>query len=136
MTSLKEAAENVPASAVMSLRRPMIVCAIIGAAGLVLGAVLGHWEMGILGCVGLGLGLLNSRLLQRDVLNVISRENPTKKAVGVLSARRLLMITALAVLLGIFIRPDGLGVFFGLALYQFVNIAHTVLPVLKERRAQ
>ena len=136
MTSLKEAAENVPASAVMSLRKPMIASAILGAVGLVLGAVLGHWEMGILGCVGLGLGLLNSRLLQRDVLNVISRDNPSKKAVGVLSARRLLMITALAVLLGIFIRPDGLGVFFGLALYQFINIAHTALPVLKERRAQ
>jgi hypothetical protein len=136
MTSLKEAAANVPASAVMSLRRPMIVAAIAGAAGLVIGAVLGHWEMGILGCVGLGLGLLNSRLLQRDVLSVISRDNPSRKAVGMLSARRLLMITALAVLLGIFIRPDGLGVFFGLALYQFINIAHTALPVLKERRAQ
>lgn len=136
MASLKEAAANVPASAVMSLRRPMIVSALLGAVGLVVAAVLGHWEMGVLGCVGLGMGLVNSRLLQRDVLKVISQENPSRKAVGVLSARRLLMITALAVLLGIFIRPDGLGVFFGLALYQFVNIAHTTLPVLKERRSE
>jgi hypothetical protein len=136
MTSLKEAAANAPASAVMSLRRPMIVSAVVGTAGLIVAALLGHVVMGILGCVGLGLGLFNTRLLQRDVVNVISQENPTKKAVGVLSARRLLMITAIAVALGVFVRPDGLGVFFGLAVYQFVNIVHTAMPVLKERRQQ
>ncbi|HEY3752818.1 MAG TPA: hypothetical protein VGL80_26835 [Pseudonocardiaceae bacterium] len=136
MTSLNEAAANSPASAVMSLRRPLIASAIIGAAGLVAGALFGHIVMGILGCIGLGLGLFNTRLLQRDVVNVISTANPSKKAVGVLSARRLLMITAIAVALGIFVRPDGLGVFFGLAVYQFINIAHTAMPVLKERRQQ
>jgi hypothetical protein len=136
MTSLKDAAANVPASAVMSLRRPLLISVLLGAAGLVVAALLGHITMGILGCVGLGLGLVNSRMLQRDVLNVISRDNPSKKAVGILSARRLLVITAIAVALGIFVRPDGLGVFFGLALYQFVNIAHTAMPVLKERRQQ
>lgn len=136
MTSLKEAAANLPASAVVSLRRPMLVSAVVGTVGLVVAALLGHVVMGILGVVGLGLGLFNTRLMQRDVVNVISQDNPTKKAVGVLSARRLLMITAIAVALGIFIRPDGLGVFFGLAVYQFINIAHTAMPVLKERRQQ
>jgi hypothetical protein len=136
MTSLKDAAANVPASAVMSLRRPMVISVLLGVAGLVVSALLGHIAMGLLGCVGLGLGLVNTRMLQRDVLNVISRENPSKKAVGVLSARRLLVITAIAVALGIFVRPDGLGVFFGLAVYQFINIAHTAMPVLKERRQQ
>lgn len=136
MTSLKDAAANVPASAVMSLRRPLLISVLIGVAGLVVAALLGHIAMGILGCVGLGLGLVNSRLLQRDVLNVISRDSPSKKAVGILSARRLLVITAIAVALGIFVRPDGLGVFFGLAVYQFINIAHTAMPVLKERRQQ
>lgn len=136
MTSLKDAAANVPASAVMSLRRPLLVSVLVGVAGLVVAALLGHIVMGLLGCVGLGLGLVNTRLLQRDVLNVISRDNPSKKAVGVLSARRLLVITAIAVALGIFVRPDGLGVFFGLAVYQFINIAHTAMPVLKERRQQ
>lgn len=136
MTSLKDAAANVPASAVMSLRRPLLISVLVGAAGLVVSALLGHIAMGLLGCVGLGLGLVNTRLLQRDVLNVISRDNPSKKAVGVLSARRLLVITAIAVALGIFVRPDGLGVFFGLAVYQFINIAHTAMPVLKERRQQ
>lgn len=136
MTSLNEAAANLPASSVMSLRRPLVVSVLVGVAGLVVSALFGHVLMGILGCIGLGLGLFNTRLLQKDVVKVISQDNPTKKAVGVLSARRLLMITAIAVALGIFVRPDGLGVFFGLAVYQFINIAHTALPVLKERRQQ
>lgn len=134
MGSLKEAAANVPAQAVLNLRRPLLISAVVGTVGLIVAAVLGHVVMGILGCIGLGLGLFNTRLLQRDVVKVISQENPTRKAVGILSARRLLMITAIAVALGIFVRPDGLGVFFGLALYQFINIAHTTLPVMKELR--
>jgi hypothetical protein len=136
MSSLREAAANVPASAVISLRRPLLISAGLGAVALVVSALLHHVPMGILGCIGLGLGLANARMLQRDVLTVISRDNPSKKAVGILSARRLLIITAIAVALGIFIRPDGLGVFLGLAAYQFINIAHTALPVMKERRQQ
>ena len=75
-------------------------------------------------------------MLQRDVVNVIAKDHPNKKAVGLLSARRLLIVTAIAVALGIFVRPDGLGVFLGLAVYQFINIGHTAMPVLKERRQQ
>jgi ATP synthase I subunit len=136
MTSLKNAAANVPASAVISMRRPLLVSAAVGAVALIVCAVLGHVVMGILGCVGLGLGLYNTRMLQRDVLKVISQENPSMKALGVLSARRLLILTAVAVALGVFVRPDGLGVFFGLAVYQVINVGHTALPVLKERRQQ
>ena len=134
MSALQAAAAKVSASTVMSLRRPLLLAAGVGVVGLIVSVVLGHIVMGVLGCIGLGLGLLNSRLLQRDVVKVISKENPTKKAVGTYSARRLLLITLLAVALGIFIRPDGLGVFLGLAAYQFINIAHTALPVVKELR--
>lgn len=136
MPSLREAAANVPASAVLSLRRPLLIAVLIGVAAVVVSAVFGHVLMGVLGCVGLGLGLFNSRMLQRDIVNVIAKDNPNKMAVGMLSARRLVIITGVAVLLGIFIRPDGLGVFFGLAVYQFINIGHTAMPVLKERRQQ
>jgi hypothetical protein len=92
--------------------------------------------MGFLGCVGLGLGLFNTRMLQRDVVTVIAKENPNKRAVGLLSARRLAVISGIAVLLGVFVRPDGLGVFLGLAVYQIINVANTAMPVLKERRQQ
>ncbi len=136
MTSLRDAAANVPASAVLSLRRPLLISAFLGAAAVVGAALFGHVLMGVLGCVGLGLGLFNARMLQRDVVNVIAKDNPNKRAVGLLSARRLLIVTAIAVALGIFVRPDGLGVFLGLAVYQLINIGHTAMPVLKERRQQ
>jgi hypothetical protein len=136
MTSFRQAVANVPASAVLSLRRPLLISAFLGAAGVVVAALFGHVLMGVLGCVGLGLGLANSRMLQRDIVQVIGKDNPNKMAVGMLSARRLVVITGIAVALGIFVRPDGLGVFFGLAVYQLVNITHSTMPVLKERRQQ
>lgn len=134
LSGLKAAAENVPASAVISLRRPLLISAAVGVVAVVVSIFFGHLQMGILGCIGLALGLTNSRLLQRDVVKVISSENPAKKAIGAMSARRLAFITLIALLFGFFLRPDGLGVFLGLAAYQLINIANTVLPVMKELR--
>jgi len=134
LSGLKAAAADVPAATVIGMRRPLLISAVLGVLGLVAAGLLGHLQMGILGCVGLGLGLANTRLLQRDVVKVISSENPQKKAIGILSARRLMFIAFIAVLFGFFLRPDGFGVFLGLAAYQLINIANTVLPVMKELR--
>ena len=134
MSALSAAAANVPAATVVNLRRPMLMAAAVGVVGLVVCGLLGHIVMGILGVVGLGLGLLNTRLLQKSVAKVIASENPSRKAVGFSSVQRLLFITAIAVALGIFVRPDGLGVFFGLAIFQVIIVGNTAMPVLKERR--
>lgn len=133
MSGIYAAAMNVDAAKVMSLRRPLIIATAVGVVGLVVCAVLGHPVMGILGCVGLGLGLFNSRLLQRDVVKAISNEDATRKAITVASGKRLMLITALAVAFGIFLRPDGLGVFVGLAVFQIITVTNTLVPVLKGR---
>ena len=122
-----------PASATLNLRRPVLVALLVGAAGLLVCGLFGHIVMGILIIVGLGLGLLNTRLLQRSVVKVISSENPSKTAIGRSSAPRLLFIAGLAIALGIFLKPDGFGVFFGLAAFQVIILATTVTPVMKER---
>jgi hypothetical protein len=129
-----QAAANVPAGAVLNLRRPMLIAAVVGAAGLVVAGLFGHIVMGILGVIGLGLGLFNTRLLQRSVVKVISSESPSKTAIGRQAVPRLMLITLLAVALGIFLRPDGLGVFLGLAVFQVIIIGTTAAPVMKERR--
>ncbi len=129
-----QAAANVPAGAVLNLRRPVLIAAVVGAAGLVVAGLFGHIVMGILGVIGLGLGLFNTRLLQRSVVKVISSEKPSKTAIGRQAVPRLMLITALAVALGIFLRPDGLGVFLGLAVFQVIIIGTTAAPVMKERR--
>ncbi|MGH7869748.1 MAG: ATP synthase subunit I [Candidatus Dormibacteraceae bacterium] len=121
---------------VLNLRRPVLVSAGLGVVAMILGAVFGHVVMGILFCIGLVLGVVNARMLQRSVVRVISSENPTKRALTGSSIQRLMVITVLAFALGFFVRPDGLGVFFGLAVFQLVFIAHTTLPVMKGRRKQ
>jgi hypothetical protein len=131
---MQAAAANVPAATVVNLRRPVLIAAAVGVVGLVVCGLLGHIVMGILGVVGLGLGLLNTRLLQRSVAKVIASDNPTKRAIGRSSVPRLLGITAIALALGVFVRPDGLGVFFGLAIFQVIIVGTTVTPVMKERR--
>jgi ATP synthase I subunit len=134
VSAMQAAAANVPVATVVNLRRPVLIGVAVGAVGLVVCGLLGHIVMGILGVVGMGLGVLNTRLLQKSVARVIASENPSKKAVGFSSVPRLLLITAAAVAFGIFLRPDGLGVFFGLAIFQVIIVANTAMPVMKERR--
>lgn len=133
MSGMLAAAANVPAALVVNLRKPVLIAAGVGAVGLVVSGLLGHIVMGILGIVGMGLGVVNTRMLQKSVARVIASENPSKWAVGKSSAVRLMLITALAVALGIFVRPDGLGVFFGLAVFQVIIMGTTVAPIMKER---
>lgn len=136
MSAMRAAAANVPAAIVLNLRRPVLFSAGFGVIAVVLGAVFGHIVMGILFCIGMILGVVNARMLQRSVVRVISSENPTKRAMTGASIQRLLIIAAIALALGFFIRPDGLGVFFGLVVFQMIFVAHTLLPVMKERRKQ
>jgi len=136
LSAMRAAAANVPAAVVLNLRRPALVSAGFGVLAVVLGAVFGHLMMGVLFCIGLILGVVNARMLQRSVVKVISSEKPTKRALTGSSIQRLLAIAAIALALGFFIRPDGLGVFFGLVVFQLIFVAHTVLPVMKERRKQ
>lgn len=133
---MRAAAANVPAAVVLNLRRPVLVSAGLGVIGIVLGVVFGHPVMGILFFVGLVLGLVNARMLQQQVVRVISTGNATKRAMAGSSLQRLLVIAIISLALSWFIRPDGLGVFFGLVVFQLIFIAHTLLPVMKERRKQ
>jgi hypothetical protein len=131
---MQAAASNVPAATVLNLRKPMFVAIFVGIVGLAVCGALGHIVMGVLVIVGMGLGLLNTRLLQKSVAKVIASDNPSKKAIGKSSVPRLMLITALAFAIGIFVRPDGLGVFFGLVIFQFIIVGTTTMSVMKERR--
>ena len=52
------------------------------------------------------------------------------------SAMRLGVITVLALAAAFLVRPEGLGVMFGLALGQVVLVLNTVIPVMKGLRKQ
>jgi len=130
---MQAAAARVPAATVLDLRKPVFVAIFVGVVGLVVTGLLGHILMGGFLIVGMGLGLLNTRLLQKSVAKVIASDNPNKKAIGKSSVPRLMLITALAFGIGVFVRPDGLGVFFGLVVFQLIIVGLTTRSVMKER---
>jgi hypothetical protein len=133
VSAMQAAAARVPAATVLDLRKPVFVAIFVGVVGLAVTGLLGHILMGGFLIVGMGLGLLNTRLLQKSVAKVIASDNPNKKAIGKSSVPRLMLITALAFGIGVFVRPDGLGVFFGLVIFQLIIVGLTTRSVMKER---
>ena len=83
---------------------------------------------------GLGLGLINALLVQRSVAAITAEANPVKRKMAVNSATRLMVITVVGLTVAWFFRPQGLGVVFGLALFQVVLVLSTALPVWKKIR--
>ncbi|HKC28174.1 MAG TPA: ATP synthase subunit I [Jatrophihabitans sp.] len=123
-----------PVSAAANLRRAVIVGAVLCAVAIVVLSIEGHPLMGLFGGLGLALGAVNNRLLQKSVLRYATDEHIGKKQFrrGVMG--RLGLITVLALLLGIFLRPDGLGVFVGLAVFQVLMLIGAAVPVFRSLR--
>jgi hypothetical protein len=95
----------------------------------------GHVMVGVFFGIGLLLGLLNALLVQRSVASITAREHPLKSSMAINTASRLAIITILALIVAYIFRPAGLGVVFGLALFQVLLVAMTALPVWKKLRS-
>ena len=120
----------------LSLKRPAIFVAIIGALALAATLYIGRPLLGALIIVGMLLGLLNIKLVQRAVARVTAEDHPSKQRMAYSSASRLLIITAIALVIAFLLRPDGIGVFVGLAIFQVVLVLNTTVPVVKGLRQQ
>ena len=101
---------------------------------VVITGLLGHPMVGAFFGVGLLLGLLNALGVQRSVAAITAEEHPLKKKMAMNSATRLLFITAIGLAVAFVFRPAGLGVVFGLALFQVLLVLSTALPVWKKLR--
>lgn len=117
-----------------NLRRAIVIAAAIAVVGIVLTALASHAWAGVFGAVGLALGALNNRLLQRSVLRYGSDDSISRKAFrrGVLT--RLGAVTLLAIGCAVLVRPDGLAVFVGLALFHVIMLIGAALPVFRSLR--
>jgi hypothetical protein len=80
------------------------------------------------------LGLLNALGVQRSVASITADVHPLKKKMALNSASRLLFITVVGLTVAFVFRPAGLGVVFGLALFQVLLVLSTALPVWKTLR--
>ena len=93
-----------------------------------------HPMVGVFFGMGLLLGLLNAIGVQRSVAAITADAHPLKKQIAMNSAGRLLIITVIGLAVAYVFRPAGLGVVFGLALFQVLLVVSTALPVWKKLR--
>jgi hypothetical protein len=128
-----EPAVYTPVSAAANLRRSALIGAALGVVAVIVLSVEGHPLMGVFGCLGLALGALNNRMLQKSVVRYAQTEVSRKQfRRGVIS--RLGLITLLAIGLGFLVKPDGLGVFVGLAVFQILMLIGASVPVFRSLR--
>lgn len=124
---------TVPAVARGNLRRSIIMASCLGVAALLVTGLLGHVLMGVFFCLGLGLGALNTRMVQRAVVRYANSEALNKKARFTRNVLgRLGLITLIAAVVIVLDRHDGLGVLAGLALFQMLMIGGAAVPVYKQ----
>jgi ATP synthase I chain len=115
--------------------RLLVISVVITALAMLAGGFSGRLQLGMFFGVGLLLGLLNALLVRRSVESITAGDHPLKRNMAVNSASRLAIITILALILAFVFRPDGLGVVFGLALFQVLLVVTTTLPILQKIRS-
>jgi hypothetical protein len=117
--------------------RLLIVCLILTALAVAAAWYTGHSFLGVFFGIGLLLGLLNAMLVKRAVESITAQDHPLKKKMALNSMTRLLVITAIALAIAIVFKTHGgLGVLFGLAIFQALLVLSTSLPVLKKIRTE
>lgn len=124
-----------PVTMAADLRRVSLLAAILGVAGMVVAVLVGRPWMGAFAVLGLLLGLLNAILVRRSAARFAIVDSPRKSTFAVSALGRLALITMLAFVFVLFVRPDGLGVFVGLAAFQLLMIGVGLVPLLKDLRA-
>jgi O-antigen/teichoic acid export membrane protein len=118
--------------------RPVRLFAIslgITALAILAAGLLGHLMVGVFFGIGLFLGLLNALLVRHSVDSITARDHPLKRSMAVNSLSRLAVITIVGLIIAYVFRPAGLGVLFGLALFQVLLVVATAVPVWKKLRA-
>ncbi|MQY19082.1 hypothetical protein [Nocardia macrotermitis] len=118
----------------LRIRRAAYVATAFGVLALVIAGPLDRLLLGTFICIGLGLGWLNAQLTWKFITRQIRSETPSKQGLLLSTAVRLFGLTGLSVLVAFLARPNGIGVFFGLALFQVILVLHTVLPEWKAMR--
>jgi ATP synthase I chain len=114
--------------------RLLVISIAITAVAMLAAGLSGHLMVGVFLGVGLLLGLLNALLVRRSVEAITARDHPLKRSMALNSASRLAIITIVGLIIAYVFRPAGLGVVFGLALFQLLLVVSTVLPVWKKLR--
>ncbi len=115
--------------------RLLVICLMLTAVAVAVSAVLHHPMVGVFIGIGLLIGLLNALVVQRSVTEITTGASSLKTKMAMNSAARLLVLTVVALVVAFLFKPAGLGVVFGLAVFQVLLVVSTALPVWKKLRA-
>ena len=125
---------TIPVDAAANLRRSAMVAAVFGAVAILVLALLGHPWAGVFVCVGMALGAVNNALLQRSVARFTRSPQMGRSQFSGRVLVRLGLITLLAFAVALLVRPDGFGVFAGLAGFQVLMLLGASVPVFRSLR--
>ncbi|NED63501.1 hypothetical protein G3I15_21460, partial [Streptomyces sp. SID10244] len=103
-TSAPDSASVYPV-APTGIRRPAIIAGVVTVVVAALAIVLGHAWFAAFFLAGVVLVFINTKLVIRAVENVAAAEDPRKKLLALNSAFRLGVITVLALVAAILVRP-------------------------------
>lgn len=117
-----------------TFRRSAIAAAVIGLVTLAVLLPLGYGLFALFACIGLALGLGNARMVGAAAARFADAGGAGKGRLAISALGRLGLCTVLALGCAVLVRPDGLGVFAGLAVFQLAMIVVAALPVIKELR--
>ncbi|HRD63262.1 MAG TPA: hypothetical protein PLZ93_12375 [Nocardioides sp.] len=98
---------------------------------------LGEWRLA--GClsIGIALGLVNHLATEYWLLRIISSgEQPSRGQMMRATMVRLVVLTAVAVGLAIWLWPDGIGLLLGLAIFRLLALMMTSVTLLKELKSE
>ena len=112
----------------------LIIAAVGGLVSLVVLAFAGLFGAGVLVCVGLALGVVNSQLVQRSLASSVASGEPNRKALTMSMLRRLVMVSAIAFAIALIYQPHGWVVFVGLAAFQLLIMSTVFGGLIREVR--
>jgi hypothetical protein len=117
-----------------TLRRTLVWAAVAGVLGTAVAIWFGQPLAAVFGWVGLGLGAFNARMAQVSVARYSDRGEFSKGRFALSVLGRLGVITVIALGCAVLLRPAGLAVFAGIAVFQLLTIVSAMLPLVKEIR--
>jgi ATP synthase I subunit len=118
--------------AVANLKRSLVLATAIGTLALLILALLGHPLAGFFVVLGLAFGVLNTWLTQRSVIRYGEKRSKGGFVSGMLARLGLLTVASIGAVA--LVRPDGIGLLGGIAIFQMIVLVGAAVPVLRELR--
>ncbi len=115
------------------LRRTVFAALGVGVVALVVLSIVGYPLAGLGACIGLGLGIVNIRL----VMSTASRLNASgttkiKRPMAMNTLSRLALTTVIAIVLVVVNLPLGMGVLGGVAVFYLLFVVSLVITLLRQ----